>query len=207
MECCCYLRNVQDLLADGKTPHKRRSGEPFKGPIIPFGAVVEYHPISIRDQFRLHQFGKRVLPGIFLGYALIAVRIWKGDILIADQKNWRQWTHQKHTHDESMQKRSIDFTKGRRICIPNRRWYSKLSGRDFEFQEPTPRRERTVWGEDSSGELQGESEESQPTEPTDGAEARNDFRSFQGDFIYRHHAEPRVQLRAEKKNIHHSTEE
>ena len=28
--------------------------------------------------------GKKVLPGIFLGYELIAVGIWKGDILIAD---------------------------------------------------------------------------------------------------------------------------
>ena len=46
--------------------------EPFKGPIIPFGAMVECHPISTRDQSRLHQFGKKGFPGIFLGYAMIA---------------------------------------------------------------------------------------------------------------------------------------
>ena len=34
---------------------KRRFGEPFKGPRIPFGAMVEYYPISTRDQSRLHQ--------------------------------------------------------------------------------------------------------------------------------------------------------
>ena len=28
-ECYCYLRNVQDLLADGKTAYERLSGEPF----------------------------------------------------------------------------------------------------------------------------------------------------------------------------------
>ena len=55
-----------------------------KGPIILFGAMVEYHPCSPKDQMRIHQFGKKVLPGIFLGYELIAGRIWKGDILIAD---------------------------------------------------------------------------------------------------------------------------
>ena len=55
----------------------------LKGPIIPLGAMVEYHPISIRDQSRLHQFGNKVLPGIFRGYALVAGEIWKGDILIA----------------------------------------------------------------------------------------------------------------------------
>ena len=72
MECYCYLRNVQDLLADGKTQYERRFEEPFKGPIVPFGAVVEYHPISTRDLSRLHKFGKKVLPGIFHGYELIA---------------------------------------------------------------------------------------------------------------------------------------
>ena len=30
MECCCYLRNVQDLLADGKTPDVWPFGERFK---------------------------------------------------------------------------------------------------------------------------------------------------------------------------------
>ena len=45
MECNCDQRNKQDLLCDEKTPYERRFGEPFKGPIIPFGSMVEYHPI------------------------------------------------------------------------------------------------------------------------------------------------------------------
>ena len=79
MECCCCLRNVRDFLAEGKTRYERRFGEPFKGPIIPSGAMVEYHPISPRDQARIHQFGKKVLPGIFLGYESVAKGVWKGD--------------------------------------------------------------------------------------------------------------------------------
>ena len=47
-------------------------GQPFKGPSIPFGSLVEYHPITAKDQSRIHQFGKQVLPGLFLGYALYA---------------------------------------------------------------------------------------------------------------------------------------
>ena len=43
MEWYTYLRNVTDLLSDGKTPYERRFGQPFKGPIIPFGSLVEYH--------------------------------------------------------------------------------------------------------------------------------------------------------------------
>ena len=84
MECYTYLRNVTDLLSDGKTPHEGRCGQPFKGPIIPLGSMVEYHPKTAKDQSRIHQFGKKVLPGLFLGYALYAGGIWKGDVLVAD---------------------------------------------------------------------------------------------------------------------------
>ena len=84
MECYTYLRNVTDLLSDGKTPYERRFGQPFKGPIVPFGSLVEYYPITAKDQSRIHQFGKKVLPGLFLGYALYAGGIWKGDVLITD---------------------------------------------------------------------------------------------------------------------------
>ena len=84
MESCTYLRNVTDLLPDGKTPYERRFGQPFKGPIIPFGSLVEYHPITAKDQSRIHQFGKKVSPELFLGYALYVGGIWKGDVLGAD---------------------------------------------------------------------------------------------------------------------------
>ena len=40
--------------------------QPLKGPIIPFGSLVEYYPITVKDQSRIHQFGKKVLPGLFL---------------------------------------------------------------------------------------------------------------------------------------------
>ena len=52
--------------------------------IIPFGSLVEYYPISAKDQSRIHQFGEKVLPGLFLGYPLYAGRIWKGEVLVAD---------------------------------------------------------------------------------------------------------------------------
>ena len=84
MECYTYLRNVTDLLSDRKTPYERPFGQPFKGPIIPFRSLVEYHPLTAKDQSRIHQFGKKVLPGLFLGYALCAGGIWKGDVLVAD---------------------------------------------------------------------------------------------------------------------------
>ena len=66
MECHTYLRNVQDLLSDGKTPCERQFVKQFKGPIVPFDSLVEYHPITAKDQSRIHQFGKKVLPGFVL---------------------------------------------------------------------------------------------------------------------------------------------
>ena len=49
MECYCCVRNVQDYLSDGKTPHERRFGQPFSGPKIPVGLVIEYHPSSAKE--------------------------------------------------------------------------------------------------------------------------------------------------------------
>ena len=84
VECYCHLRDVQDLLADGKTHHERRFGEPFKGQVIPCGTNVEYHPISAKDQSKLHHFDKKVLPGMFLGFVLFAERVWTRDTMVGD---------------------------------------------------------------------------------------------------------------------------
>ena len=65
-------------------PYERRFGEPLKRTSNSIWFVAEYHPISAKDLSRLHQFGKQVLSDIFLGCALHAGRIWKGDILVAD---------------------------------------------------------------------------------------------------------------------------
>ena len=43
---------------------------------------MSIHPITAKDQSRIHQFGKKVLPGLFVGYALYAGGIWKGDVLM-----------------------------------------------------------------------------------------------------------------------------
>ena len=60
---------------------------------------------------------------------------------------------------------------------------AKLSGRDHEFREITPRREQPVGSEDLSGELQCELQGRQPPESKDDAEAQKDVRSIQVDFI------------------------
>ena len=57
MECYCYLRNVHDKMADGKTVFENRYGQTFDRP-IPFGTLVERIPLTAKDKSRVHQFGK-----------------------------------------------------------------------------------------------------------------------------------------------------
>ena len=105
MECYTCLRNVTDLLSDGKTPYERRFGQPLKGPIIPFGSLVEYHPKTAKDQSRIHLFGKKVLPGLFLGYALYAGEFGRVTYWSKTLRSWNRWTHLKSTLKDSMRKR------------------------------------------------------------------------------------------------------
>ena len=199
MECCCFLRNIQDLLSDGKTPFERRFGEPFKGPIIPIGALIESHPVSPTDQAGIHQFDKKVLPGIFLGYELIAGRFWKGDILVADLEDLEKLDASDIYLRRINAKEVLIRQKDDEFIFPIADGTAKLSGRDNAFRESTLRREPTVRSEDFSRELHDEPGESQPTETTDDAEARADLWSIQVDFICRHHNEPGFQLYVPKE--------
>ena len=110
MECYTCLRNVTDLLSDGTTTCERRFGQPCKGPIIPFGSLVEYHPFTAKDQSRIHQFGKKVFPGLFLGHALYAGEIWKGDVLIADLEEFESMDASE-IHSKRLNAKEVIFPK------------------------------------------------------------------------------------------------
>ena len=58
--------------------------------------MVGYHPNSVNDQSRLHEFGKKVLPGIFFGYALYTGGIWKGDVMVADVEELDKFGRVRH---------------------------------------------------------------------------------------------------------------
>ena len=55
----CEIFKISCLM--GRLHAKYVLEKPFKGPIIPFGSLVEYYPITAKDQSRIHQFGKKVL--------------------------------------------------------------------------------------------------------------------------------------------------
>ena len=105
MECYCYLRNFQDLLADGKSPHESRFGEPFKGPILLFGAMVENHHISTGDPSRLHRFGKKAVHVSFLGVNWSLREFGMETFRWRTWKIWKSWMHQKFILEESTRKK------------------------------------------------------------------------------------------------------
>ena len=176
MECYTYLRNVTDLLSDGKTPYERRFGQPFKGPIIPFGSLVEYHPITAKGQSRIHQFGKKVLPGLFLGYALYAGGIWKGDVLIEDLEEL-ETMDASEIYWKRLNAKEVIFPKQGEFIFPIADGRIKTLGGDQELRTSTLVRHRPIQGE-SNIDFLGESEGSLPPPQDsfpDAGEAINDF--------------------------------
>ena len=195
MECYTYLRNVTDLLFDRKTLCVRRFGQPFAGPVIPFGSLVEYHPITTKDQSRIHQFGKKVLPGLFLGYVHYAEGIWKGDVLIEDLEEL-ETMDASEIYSKRLNATEVIFPTQGEFIFPIEDGRIKNLGGDQDLTISTLVRPRPNRG-DSHIDFLGESEGSLP-QPHDSlpvaGEAMNDFWSMSESFIYRHHVEPRVKL-------------
>ena len=175
MEC-----HTTDLLSDGKTPCERRFGEPFKGPIIPYGSLVEYYSITAKDQSRIHQFGKKVLPGLFLGYALYAGGIWKGDALIADLEEL-ETMDASEIYSKRLNAKEVVFPKENgKFIFQSKMGVSKTLGGDQDLRTSTSIRQRPIQGE-SHLVILGESEGSLP--PThdsfpDAGDAIKDFWSM-----------------------------
>ena len=87
-------------------------------------------------------------------------------------------------------------TKNGKFLFPAADGRINLSGSDQELRRPTLIRELPIRGEGHVHFL-GESEASLPPPQDsflDAGEVINDFWSMSGNFIYRHHVEPRVKL-------------
>ena len=172
----------------------RRFGQPGKGPIIPFGSLVEYYPITAKDQSRIHQFGKKVLLGLFLGYALYAGGICKGDVLIADLEEL-ETMDASEIYSKRLNAKEVIFPKQGEFIIQSQMDELKPLGGDQDLTTSTLVRHRPIRGEshlDFLGESEGSLPPPQDSFP-DAGEAINDFWSMSGN-LNRHHVEPRVKL-------------
>ena len=107
-------------------------------------------------------------------------------------RSWKRWTHRKSSLKDSMQRNEY-LPKKMENLFSSRRWTNqtscKRSGTENIHLRP-------IRGE-SHVDFLGESEGSDPPPHDsfpDAGEAINDFWSISGNFIYRHHVEPRVKL-------------
>ena len=189
----CETSQIYCLTA--RRAYERRFCPPFKGPIIQFGSLLEYHPETAKDQSRIHQFGKKVLPGLFLGYALYAAGIWKVYLLVANIEEL-ETMDASEIHAKRHIAKEVIFPKQGEFIFPIADGRIKTPGGDQELRTSTLVRPRPIQGE-SHIDFLGESEGSLPQPHDsfpDAGEAINDFWSMSGSFIYRHHVEPRVKL-------------
>ena len=118
VECQCNLRNVQDLLAYGTTPYERRSGELLKGPVSPFGSVVEYHPFSAKVKAppsRQESF--------ILEYSL-DTHCMREELRML--RSWKIWTRRKSPLGDSMQRRSSRRKNGQIFIFSDRKLHVEL---------------------------------------------------------------------------------
>ena len=68
MECKTICETSQIYYLMGRRPMKDVLGNHLKDRLFHLVHFFEYHTKTAKDQSRIHQFGKKVLLGIFLGY-------------------------------------------------------------------------------------------------------------------------------------------
>ena len=86
----------------------------MNGPMILCGVEFYFSPISTKHRSRLHQFGTKMPPSIFIEYALDSGGGWTRDLIIAD------W------HDIE-NKKEVSWNQGTagNIRLSLRRWFAK----------------------------------------------------------------------------------
>jgi len=74
------------------SPWFERHRTTFKGPIIPFGALIDFMPIpkNLKEE---PKFAPRSKPGVFFGYHLSAGGLFKGDFYVVDLEQFtgQEW--------------------------------------------------------------------------------------------------------------------
>ena len=116
---------------------------------------------------------------------MIAGRIWNGDILTADIKELEKMDASEISPRRRNAKEFWIIQQDGEFAFPVANDSAKLSGRNYEFQGSTLRRESFVRKENFSGESHGDREEFQSQDTKDDAGIHKNFLSIQEDFIYR----------------------
>ena len=137
---------------------------------------------------------------MFLGHVLYWVQSGKETFWSQTLRSWKRWTHQKIHAWRLNAKEVLTLQHGEHVIFPIADGTVKLSGGDQVLRTSTLIRDSLERGEERK-DLRGESDGSPPrgTSPRDG-EARNEFWSLSGNYIYRHPVEPRANFTCREKS-------
>ena len=116
--------------------------------------------------------------------------------MVVDIEEWEKMDATEFHAKRLIAKEMIIPKIGEKFIFPVADGNVKLSGGDQDLRTSTLIRDHPTRGENHEDCL-GESEGSPPLPQDslpDAGDARNDFWCISGDFIHRHHVEPRVKL-------------
>ena len=197
----CETSQIYYLM--GRRPLKDVLGNHLKDQPFHLVSLVEYQ--LRRTSHESINLERKFYLDCFLGYALYAGGIWKGDVLVADLEELETMDASENLLEKTQCERCDISHRKRRIYFSNRRWTNLTLGGDQDLRTSTLVRQRPIRGE-SHLDLLGESEGFLPPPHDsfpDAGEAINDFWSMSGNFIYRHHVEPRVKLYSPREESFH----
>ena len=193
MECFSYLRNIQDLLSDGKTPYARRFEEPETDQLFRLVHWLSVTLILRKTSQESINLERKSYLDCFLDTH--AGGIWKGDVLVADLEELATMGASE-IYSKRLNAKEVIFQKQIENSFSRRRTSTLM--RDHPIRGEGQR--------DFLGDLEGSPPSPlQDSYPVAG-EASNDFCSMSGNFTYHHHVEPRVTLYSPRRVIPYSTE-
>ena len=157
MECYCYLRNIQDLLSDGKTPNEGGSECPLTDQqhrLEQWSNITLFLPKTCRDCMCLVRKSYQVY-SLDMHYT----RCGSGKETFWSQtlRNWKRWTHLKSMLKGLNAKEVLTSMGGEKFIFPIADGTIKLSGRDQVLRTSTLIRDRPD-REEEQRNLLGESD-------------------------------------------------
>ena len=88
MKIRSVIRNASEVHSKtNQTPYKFRYKEDFPYELIPLGAELHFKPESPKDMRKLNKYNEKMLPGIMLGYKMLAGNKSSGDIIILEKED------------------------------------------------------------------------------------------------------------------------
>ena len=123
-------------------------GNHLKDRFFHFGSLVEYHPITVKDQSRIHQFWKESLTWIVPRIRFVRGGIWKDDVLVADLEELEtNDASEKNSERLNAKGSGVSRSKWKNYFF-NRRWTNQNPLEEIRnLRTSTLIRERPIHGE------------------------------------------------------------